>query len=170
MPIYEYYCPDCHTVFNFFSARIDTAARPDCPRCERQDLERKPSRFATLKRRDEEGGEDETIPGLEGLDEAKIEGAMESLMREMGGMEDEEDPRAMGSMMRRFSELSGLEMGDRMEELIQRMEAGEDPESLEEEMGDEFDGDSFDDFFKLKKAAAARRRRRPRVDEELYFL
>ena len=169
MPIYEYYCPDCHTVFNFFSARIDTAARPDCPRCERRGLERKPSRFATLKRRDEDEGEDLSVPGLEGLDESRIEGAMESLMREMGGTEDEEDPRAMGHMMRRFSELSGLEMGDRMEEMIQRMEAGEDPESLEEEMGDDFEDESFEDFFKLKKAAAARRRR-PRVDEELYFL
>ena len=169
MPIYEFYCPDCHTVFNFFSARIDTAARPDCPRCERRELERKPSRFATLKSRADEEGEDDLPPGLEGLDEAKIEGAMESLMREMDGMEHEEDPRAMGRMMRRFSELSGLEMGDRMEEMIQRMEAGEDPENLEEEMGDDLEGESFDDFFKLKKAAAARRRR-PRVDDDLYFL
>ncbi len=166
MPIYEYYCPDCHTVFSFFSARIDTAARPDCPRCERHGLERQPSRFATLKHRGDSDGEDDLMPGLEGLDESKIEGATESLMREMGGMEDEEDPRAMGHMMRRFSELSGLEMGDRMEEMIQRMEAGEDPESLEEEMGEEADGEGFDDFFKLKKAAAGRRR--PRVDEELY--
>ena len=35
-------------------------------------------------------------------------------------------------------------------------------------LGDDVDGESFDDFFKLKKAAT--RRRRPRVDDELYFL
>ena len=73
------------------------------PRCERQALERKPSRFATLKRREEGEGEGDVF---DGLDESKIEGAMESLMREMGGMESEDDPRAMGRMMRRFSELS----------------------------------------------------------------
>ncbi len=166
MPIYEFYCPDCHTLYSFFSARIDTAAKPDCPRCQRRELARRPSRFATLKLRDSEDGEDDL---LSGLDEAKLEGAMASLMQEMGGMENEEDPRAMGHLMRRFGELSGLEMGDRMEEMVRRMEAGEDPESLESEMGDDLDGDDFDDFFKLKKVIAGRRRR-PRVDEELYFL
>ncbi len=166
MPIYEFYCPDCHTVYNFFSARIDTGASPDCPHCQRRRLARKPSTFATLKHQGE--GED-AGDSFSGLDESKLEGAMESLMQEMGGLENEEDPRAMGHLMRRFGELSGLEMGDRMEEMIQRMEAGEDPESLEEEMGGDLEGDDFDDFFKLKKAVGARRRR-PRVDDELYFL
>lgn len=167
MPIYEFYCSDCHTVFNFFSSRIDTAAKPQCPRCERPDLERKPSRFAMLKHVGEGQGEGEDDP-FSGLDESKIEGAMETLMQEMGGLENDEDPRSMGRMMRRFSELSGLEMGDRMEELVGRMEAGEDPESLEQEMGDDVDGEGFDDFFKLKQAVS--RSRKPRVDEELYFL
>ncbi len=166
MPIYEFYCPDCHTVYNFFSARIDIAASPDCPRCRRRQLARKPSTFATLKHQGED--EDAGDP-FSGLDESKLEGAMESLMQEMGGLENEEAPRAMGRLMRRFGELSGLEMGDRMEEMIQRMEAGEDPESLEEDMGDDVDGDDFSDFFKLKKAVGARQRR-PRVDDELYFL
>ena len=166
MPIYEFFCPDCFAVYNFFSARIDTRARPDCPRCQRIGLDRKPSTFATLKH---QGEDDDAGDPFSGLDESKLEGAMESLMREVGSMENEEDPRAMGRMMRRFGELSGLEMGDRMEEMIQRMEAGEDPESLEEEMGDDLGDDDFDDFFKLKKAVAGRRRR-PRVDDELYFL
>ncbi len=166
MPIYEFFCPDCYAVYNFFSARIDTEAKPDCPRCRRRELDRKPSTFATLKH---QGEDDDDGDPFSGLDESKLEGAMETLMKEMGGLENEEDPRAMGRMMRRFGQLSGLEMGDRMEEMIQRMEAGEDPESLEEDLGEDMDGDDFDDFFKLKKAVAARRRR-PRVDDELYFL
>jgi hypothetical protein len=28
MTIYEFYCPDCHTVYSFFSSTIDTAASP----------------------------------------------------------------------------------------------------------------------------------------------
>lgn len=165
MPIYEFFCPDCNTLYSFFSARSGPERRPDCPRCSRPRLARRPSSFATLKHR----GDDEPDP-LEALDDSKLEGAMEALMQEMGGA-DEEDPRAMGRMMRRFGELTGLEMGGRMEELMRRMEAGEDPDSLEDELGDGNDADeSLDDFFKLKKAVGERRSKRPRIDDELYFL
>ncbi|MEE8526851.1 MAG: FmdB family zinc ribbon protein [Thermoanaerobaculia bacterium] len=165
MPIYEFFCPDCNALYSFFTVRLAPERRPDCPRCSRPRLERRPSSFATLKHR----GDDEPDP-LEALDDSKLEGAMETLMQEMGSA-DEEDPRAMGRMMRRFGELSGLEMGGRMEELMRRMEAGEDPDSLEGDLGDGLDGDeSLDDFFKLKKALGERRSKRPRVDDELYFL
>lgn len=166
MPIYEFYCRQCHTVFNFFSARIDTEARPGCPRCGLPELPRKPSRFATLKH----GGEEAADDPFAGFDDSRLEGAMESLMAEAEGLGDEEDPRAMAKMMRRFTELSGLQMGERMEEMMARLEAGEDPEALEDEAGGMEDDESFDDFFKLKKALREGRRRRPRVDEELYFL
>lgn len=165
MPIYEFYCTDCHTVFSFFTSSPHNQRQPACPRCQRPDLERKPSSFATLKHRDE-GAEGD---GFEGLDESKLEGAMGTLMGEMESV-DENDPKAMSRMMRRFGELSGLEMGGRMEEMMQRLEAGEDPESLEHEMETDPGGEdeSFDDFFRLKKVVQTRRK--PRVDEELYFL
>jgi putative FmdB family regulatory protein len=167
MPIYEFYCHPCHTVYNFFSARVDTGTRPACPRCGLPELPRKPSRFATLKH----GGEDaEDGDPFAGFDDSRLEGAMESLLSETEGLGDEEDPRAMARLMRRFSELSGLEMGDRMEEMTARLEAGEDPDALEEEVGDLGDGESLDDFFRLKKALGEGRRRRLKVDEELYFL
>ncbi len=166
MPIYEFYCQGCHTVFNFYSSRVNTETRPSCPGCGRPELPRKPSRFATLKH----SGDAEPDP-FDRLDDSRLEGAMESLIAEMGEGENEEDPRAMGRLMRRFSDLSGLEMGERMEEFVERMEAGEDPESLEQEIGETLDDDGeIDDFFKLRKAAADRRRRRPRLDDELYFL
>ncbi len=165
MPIYEFYCPDCHILFNFFSARIDTTAQPTCPRCDKPELARKPSRFAMLKHTSNDA---EDVTPFDNLDESKLEGAMGTLMQEMGHLENEDDPRTMGQMMRRFSELSGLEMGDRMEEMVARLETGEDPDSLEQEMGGEPGEDDFDDFFKLKKVVSTRRR--PRVDDELYFL
>jgi len=165
LPIYEFYCQACHTVYSFFSARIETDARPACPRCQRPELPRRPSRFAMLKHR----GEDEPDP-FGGFDESRLEGAMESLMGEMGDLENEEDPRLMARLMRRFSDLSGLELGDRMQDFVRRLEAGEDPEQLEGEMGDAGEGeDDFSDFFKLKKALGERRKH-PRVDDELYFL
>ena len=166
MPIYEFFCTDCNTLYSFFTATSATERRPACPRCSRPDLERRPSRFAMLTH---SGGDEENDP-LGTLDDAKLDGVMDTLMREMGSA-DEEDPRAMGRMMRRFGELTGLEMGGKMEDMIRRIESGEDPESLESELGDDFgDEDSMDDFFKLKKALGNRRSKRPRVDDELYFL
>ena len=46
MPIYEFYCKDCHTIFNFFSRTVNTEKQPACPKCARPELERKMSVFA----------------------------------------------------------------------------------------------------------------------------
>lgn len=165
MPIYEFYCKSCHTVFSFFTATIREDASPACPKCARPDLPRRPSSFAMLKHR----GEDEPDPLEEMLDDERLEGAMETLMGEMGDV-DEDDPRAMGRLMRRFSDLTGLELGDQMQEMVRRLEAGDDPDALDEEMDDAFGDDAgFDEMFKLKKALRSRRRK-PRVDSELYWL
>lgn len=167
MPIYEFYCAHCHTMYSFFSARVRTDAAPVCPRCGRGDLARKPSRFAAITRRpggDDEAGDDP----FAGLDDARLEGALESLAGEAEGLEENEDPRAMGQLMRRFSKLTGLELGERMEGMVRRLEAGEDPDALEAEM--EADGDDdLDAFFQVKKAVQGRRRP-PRTDDQLYFL
>ena len=38
MPIYEFYCPHCHRVFNFLSRAVNTDKTPDCPQCPIEDL------------------------------------------------------------------------------------------------------------------------------------
>lgn len=164
MPIYEFYCADCHTLFNFFSSVIDTASRPTCPRCQRPDLERRPARFATLKHQ----GKEEPDP-FGDLDESRLAGVMESMMGEMGALDESEDPRQMAKLFRRFGEASGLEFGPRMEEMMSRLEAGEDPDHLEAEIGDDFDDEDMEEFFRLRKSGW-QRARNPTVDETLYFL
>lgn len=169
MPIYEFYCPDCHTVYNFFSSRIDLEAQPACPRCGRARLGRKPSTFAVMRTTPEGGEAGEEDDPMAGMDEARLEGAMESVF---GGLDEgaDENPRQMARLLRRFGEAAGLEPGPKMEEMLRRLEAGEDPDALEGEMGDEMgEEEGFDEFFRLKKAARGRRGR-PRVDKELYFL
>ena len=47
MPIYEYYCRDCNTVYQFLVKRMGEEAHPSCPKCGREDLERVMSRFST---------------------------------------------------------------------------------------------------------------------------
>ena len=80
-----------------------------------------------------------------------------------------EDPKQMAAMMRKFGDASGLEFGPRMQEMMSRLEAGEDPDSLEEELGDDLDDDAIGEFFRLRKRSG-RSAPRPRVDDTLYFL
>jgi putative FmdB family regulatory protein len=172
MPIYEFYCAACHMLFNFFSPRIDTAARPSCPRCRRPELERRPARFATLKRSgsEAEGEADNPFPGL---DEERLERAMESMAGDLEHVGNEEDPRQMARFFRRFGEAAGMRLGPRMEDMLRRLEKGEDLETLEEEMGggdEEGAEGELDEWFQLKETAKRLRQRRPRLDETLYFL
>jgi len=166
MPIYEFYCSDCHTVFSFFSAAIDTETRPGCPKCKRPGLERKPSTFATLRH----DGDDSDDP-LERLSEDKLDQVLGTMAGDLAGLDEgDEDPRALAGVFRRLGEAAGLEPGPRLEEMLARLEAGEDPEGLEDELGGDLDedGDAMSELFRGRRALA--RRRRPRVDDTLYFL
>ena len=168
MPIFEFYCETCHAVFSFFAAASRLGAHPSCPRCGRAELPRRPSSFATLRRREGSGEEGDSSP-LDHLDESRMGGAMETLMREMGELDENADPRRVGAFFRRFGDLAGLEMGPRMEDALARLEGGEDLEALETELEDLGDESSLGDLFRMRKAVE-RRRRRPVVDPELYFL
>lgn len=130
MPIYEFYCVDCHTVFNFFSRRINTEKKPNCPKCGRPELERRMSLFAISKGRKE----DDQGP-LGDIDEQKLERVMASMASEIEGA-DEDDPKQAARLMRRLFDAAGLPVGPHMEEAMHRMEAGEDPDKIEEELGD----------------------------------
>lgn len=63
--------------------------------------------------------------------------AMESMF---GGV-DENDPRSVGRVMRKLAETAGEPIEGEMEEVVRRLESGEDPESIEDKMGDAFAGD-----------------------------
>jgi putative FmdB family regulatory protein len=133
MPVYEFYCAVCHTIFNFLSSRVNTEKRPACPRCGRPELDRQVSRFAVSR-----GRKEEPVEGMPDLDEERLEKAMMSMAGELEGM-DENDPRQMARFMRRITEATGMNLGSGIEEAISRLEAGEDPEKLEAELGELFD-------------------------------
>jgi putative FmdB family regulatory protein len=137
MPIYEFYCHHCHRVFNFLSRAVDTDKTPACPRCGREDLARKVSAFAISRGRKEEPKPDAPEPGF---DEARLERAMQALAGEMDSL-DENDPRQGAHLMRKLFDATGMPVGGGMEEALRRMEAGEDPEKIEEDMGDVFKQD-----------------------------
>ena len=163
MPIYEFYCRKCNTIYNFFSRSVNTEKIPFCPTCKKTKLQRRMSVFAKLSGRKEEPGSEE----LAGLDESKMEKAMEMIAREADGL-DENDPRQAARLMRKLTDATGLALGPKMEEALARMEKGEDPDRIEEEMGDAL-GD--EDLFSLaRKAVRGKKGLRPSVDEKLYDL
>ena len=163
MPIYEFYCDQCNTIFNFFSRSINTTKRPKCPRCKTVSLSRRMSSFAVTGRAKEAGDMDD-LP----FDESKMEQAMQMLAGEAEKI-NEDDPRQAAQLMRKLTDMTGMEMGSGMEEALSRMEKGEDPEQIEAEMGDILENE---DPFQLsgKKGARASRRQQPHRDETLYDL
>ncbi|MBI5559481.1 MAG: zinc ribbon domain-containing protein [Deltaproteobacteria bacterium] len=162
MPIYEFYCKQCHTIFNFLSQRVNTTAQPSCPKCHGE-LQRKMSTFSTIGRTKYEDDED-FIPQF---NEAKMEQVLTGLTREAEGL-DEDDPRQMAQLMRKFSEQTGLSLGDGMEEAISRMEAGEDPDKIEEQMGEVLENE--DPFATMRKKGGIGYKTPPAEDDTLYEL
>lgn len=162
MPVYEFYCIDCHTIFNFLSRRVNTDKKPACPRCGRLDLERRVSLFAFSS-----GKKEEPVEGMPNMNEEKLERAMMGLAGEMEGM-DENDPKQMARLMRRLKEATGLNLGQGMDEAIRRLESGEDPDRIEAEMGDIFDDDAPLTFEAVK--GIRRRVVPPAKDDNLYPL
>jgi putative FmdB family regulatory protein len=166
VPIYEFYCPACHTIYSFFSRRIATDKTPACPGCKQTSLQRQISRFAVTRggRIGEESGDSlENLP----IDESKMEQAMASLASESEGM-NEEDPRAAAQLMRKLSDMTGLKYTGNMEEALGRLEAGEDPETIEAEMGEILEGDEMP--FIVPGARTGGRVKPPKRDETLYEL
>lgn len=137
MPIYEFYCGRCNTIFNFYSKSINTTKQPTCPKCREVKLKRFLSSFSVL-REGPEGNNEEPLP----FDEEKMEKAIGMLARDAENI-NEDDPKQAAKLMRRLSEMTGLNMRGGVKEAIERMEAGEDPEKIEEEMGDILEEDPF---------------------------
>ena len=174
MPIYEFYCEPCHTIFNFLSKRVNTTATPPCPTCA-QKLSRQISSFAHLRGGSDSanGGGDDGTPQV---DEARMEQAMAAMGSEIEDLGDDTDPREAATLMRRFAQTSGMKFTDTVEEALNRMASGEDPEAVDAEFGEvlesanpfaaDTDGGAAkaDQFKRLLRASG------PRRDPKLYDL
>ena len=165
MPIYEFYCDQCNTIYSFFSKSVNTEKIPDCPSCKNR-LERRMSVFAKISRdkSDNTQSEDNMPP----IDEQKMERAMAMLAGEAENI-NEDDPRQAAALMRKLTDATGLNLGPQMEEALRRMEKGEDPEKIEEEMGDLLEGDDLFSFAGAKGGKGGKKGR-PIIDERLYDL
>jgi len=146
MPIYEYYCQDNHTIYQFFAKTLAQGASiPACPDNPSFRMEKIVSAFAITGRHAQEPQSAPAGGAGEDPSEARIEAAMGELESEFASV-DENDPRAMGRMMRRMAELSGERIDGEMEEVVRKLEEGTDPEKLEEQFGAGEEGGGEDPY------------------------
>ena len=121
MPIYEFRCHSCRRLVRL---RIPYDAYetsvPTCPHCQSKELKRLISRVALAK------SEDTRMDAM--LDDSALAGL------------DEEDPRTMGKFMRKMGNELGEDLGDEFDEVVDRLEKGQSPESIEQAMPDLGDG------------------------------
>jgi putative FmdB family regulatory protein len=164
MPIYEFYCEDCNTIFNFYSKSVNTTKKPKCPECKNKTLSRQISAFAFTGKAKEDSGVDD-LP----FDEAKMEKAMQVLAGEADKI-NEDDPRQAANLMRKLTDMTGLELGPGMNEALKRMEGGEDPDQIETEMGNLLEEE--EPFLLPEKKGRTGKAKRPAPirDEKLYDL
>lgn len=126
MPVYEYKCQACNRRARIFISYAEyDAADPACPHCGERRLQRRIGRIAFAR---------------------SEESRLDSLMTDqsLAGLED--DPRAMGKFMRQMTHEMGEDLGSEYEEVVERLEKGEPPESIEKsmpELGDDGPGDDF---------------------------
>lgn len=134
MPFYDFRCQDCgRRVRHFLTYKQFDTTTPLCTHCQSQNLKRLINRVAVAKSEDSRMDSLMDDPALAGL--------------------DEEDPRALGKFMRKMSQEMGEEMPGEFNEVVDRLEKGESPESIEAsmpELADGMGGDSMgglgDDF------------------------
>ncbi len=116
MPIYEYRCADCKkrvsVLFRSLAAVDHSQAR--CPLCGGAKLTRLVSRVRMVR---SEASHTESM-----ADDSMLAGL------------DENDPRSMGRWMRKMAQETGEELPGEFDEVVGRLESGEDPESIEKSM------------------------------------
>ena len=139
MPIYEFACPKCRRIYSFLSKRVDPGRPPTCPKCGHKKMSRQLSRFATrrgLKESPAGAGPGEGGPPMPDFDDPRMARVMAEMERDMARL-DEKNPKHLAHLMRKMKDLMPPgSMPGEMDAAIKRLEAGEDPEKIEADMGD----------------------------------
>jgi len=116
MPTYEFHCNNCNHNFEIYLTYQDYGSKKvSCPACNHPDPLRiiKPIRVARS--------------GEERFDEMADPAKLAAL---------DDDPRALGKMMRQMSQELGEDMGPEFDEVVDRLEKGQSPEDIERDVPD----------------------------------
>ena len=111
MPIYEYYCDTCNTIYQFLIRGSRNTDDLECPKCKKTDLKRVMSGFSTTSSK---STSDDDMAAMANI--------------------DENDPRSMARAVRKMADEMGEDLGPEIEHALGRLESGEDPEKIEQEL------------------------------------
>ena len=124
MPIYEYRCLACKRRTSVFVRSVTSRSRPACEHCGSTKLVRLLSRFAVHRAAGSGDGDD-------GLDLGSVVDV------------DENDPRSVARWARKMRDEMGDDLGPEFDEMVDRMEAGESPDDVMTDAGDDVSDDDF---------------------------
>lgn len=114
MPRYDYRCRECRRKFEIYIAFSDYGKKTvTCPNCGSAKVDRLINRVRVLR-----------------SDESRMENLADP--SNLDGLDD--DPRALGRMMRRMKDEVGEEMPPEFDEVVGRLEKGQSPDDIEREM------------------------------------
>ncbi len=117
MPIYDFDCLNCRKRFDLRLGYSEYGNRPvNCVHCGSTNVKRRLNRVRIAK---------------------SEETRMESMTDEFSGLEGlEDDPQALGRMMRKMGKEMGEDMPPEFDDVVDRLEAGQSPEEIESALPD----------------------------------
>lgn len=116
MPTYDFICLNCKQRFDVFMAYSEYGSKPvNCVHCGSENVRRRLTRVRVAK------SEESRMESL--MDESALEGL-------------ENDPKALGRMMRKMGKEMGEDVPPELDDVADRLEAGQSPEEIEADMPD----------------------------------
>ena len=116
MPNYQYRCVNCKRRFETYLSYEEYGKKKvHCPNCDSDQVQRRIERIRVSKSEESRMDSLTDISDLEGI---------------------ENDPRALGKMMRKMSNEMGEDVGPEFDEVVDRLEAGQSPEDIEKAIPD----------------------------------
>jgi putative FmdB family regulatory protein len=117
MPTYDFLCNDCRQRFDVFLTFSEYGKKTvTCAHCHSKNVRRRMTKVRIAKSEDSR---------------------MESMADDFSGFEGmEDDPKAMGHMMRKMGKEVGEDLPPEFNEVVDRLEKGQSPEEIEKELPD----------------------------------
>jgi len=123
MPIYDFICNNCNERFDVFLTFAEYGRKTvTCAHCNSKNVRRRMTKVRVAK---------------------SEESRMESMADDFSGFEGmEDDPKAMGRMMRKMGKEMGEDLPPEFNEVVDRLEKGQSPDEIEKEIPDLGGGES----------------------------